>query len=105
MEIKTSGLAATSTTEAEYVVASDAAKEALWLGQQAFMFRQAEISSAPIVYRDSQGGVALSKSLVHHNASKHINVRYQFVRDYVILGKIGLEKLPTTDDVVNALTK
>ena len=32
-------------------------------------------------------------------ASKHIEVRYHFVRDCVISGKIGLEKISTTDNV------
>ena len=59
----------TSTTEAEYVAASDAAKEAL-----AHTFRQVDPDSVPVVYSDSQSVVALSKNLVHHNASKHIEV-------------------------------
>ena len=84
---------ATSTTEAEYVAASGAAKEALWLGRVAHTFRQVDFDSAPVVYNDSQGVVALSKNPIHHNASKHIDVHYHFIRDYVISGKIGLEKI------------
>ena len=95
----------TSKTEAEYVAASDAAKEALWLGRLAHTFRQVDSDSAPIVYNDNQGVVALSKNPVHHNASKHIDVRYHFVRDYVILGKIGLEKISTTDNVADGMIK
>ena len=93
------------TTEVEYVAASDAAKEALWLGRLAHMFQQVDSESAPVVYNDSQGVVALSKNPVHHNPSKHIDVPYHFVRDYVIIGKIGLEKIPTTDNVVDGMTK
>ena len=96
---------ATSTTEAKYVAMSDAAKEALWLGRLAHTFRQVESDSAPIVYSDSQGVVALSKNPVHHNASKHIDVRYHFVWDCVILGKIRLEKISTVDNVVDGMTK
>ena len=92
---------ATSTTEAEYVVAFDAAKEALWLGWLACMFRQVEISSTPIVYRDNQGAVALSKNLVHHNASKHIDIQHHFVWDYVTSRKLGLEKISTTDNIAD----
>ena len=96
---------ATSLTEAEYVVAFDATKEALWLGRLAHTFRQVDSDSAPVVYSDSQSAVALSKNPVHHNASKHIEVRYHFVRDCVISGKIGLEKISTTDNVADGMTK
>ena len=89
----------TSTTEAEYVAASDAAKEALWLGRLAHTLRQVNSDSAPVVYSDSQGVVALSKNHVHHNASKHINVRYHIIQDCVISRKFGLEKISTTDNV------
>ena len=85
--------------EAEYVVVSDAAKEALWLGRLAHTFM------APIVYDDSQSAVALSKNTVHHNASKQIDVQYHFVQDCVIAGKIGLEKISTADNVADGMTK
>ena len=65
---------ATSTTEAEYVAASDATKEALWFGRLVHTFRQVDSDSAPVVYSDSQSVVALSKNPAHHNASKHIEV-------------------------------
>ena len=64
-------------TEAEYVVASS----------------------------DNRGVVALSKNTVHHNASKHIDVRYHFVRDCIISGKIGLEKISKVDNVKDGMTK
>ena len=95
----------TSTTEAQYVAVSDAAKEALWLSRLAHTFRQVDPDSAPVVYNDSQSAVALLKNPVHHNASKHIEVRYHFVRDCVISGKIGLEKISTTDNVADGMTK
>ena len=95
----------TSTTEAEYVSASDAAKEALWFGRLAHTFRQVDSDSAPVVYINSQGVVALSKNWVHHKASKHIHIRYHFVPDCVISGKINLEKISTTDNVANGMTK
>ena len=59
MESKPHECTATSTTEAEYITASGAAKEALWLGRLAHTFRQVDSDLVPIVYNDS-----------HHNASK-----------------------------------
>ena len=42
----------TSTTEAKYVAASDAAKDALWLGRLAHTFRQVNSNSAPVINSD-----------------------------------------------------
>ena len=64
----------TSTTEAKYVAASDAVKEALWLYWLAHTFQQVDSDSAPFVYNDSQRVISLSKYSVHHNASKHIDI-------------------------------
>ena len=95
----------TSTTEAEYVAASDAVREALWFGWLAHMFWQVDFDLAPVIYNDSQGVVALLKNPVHHNTSKHIDSRYHFLWDCVILGKIGLEKISTIDNVADGMTK
>jgi hypothetical protein len=86
---------ATSTTEAEYVATSDAAREALWLGRLARTFRKCNSKWTPTVFMDSQGAVALAKNPVHHNASKNIEVRYHFIRDCVTKDLLSLEKVST----------
>jgi hypothetical protein len=105
VEVQTAGLHDDSTTEAEYIVASDAAKEALWLGRLARTFRQCNLKWIPTVFSDSQGVVGLAKNLVHHNASKHIEVGYQFVRDCATKELLSLGKVSTTDNVADAMTK
>jgi hypothetical protein len=95
----------TSTTEAEYVAASDAVKEALWLGRLARTFRQCNSKWILTVFSDSQGAVALAKNLVYHNASKHIEVRNHFVRDCATKEMLSREKISTTDNVANVMTK
>jgi hypothetical protein len=57
------------------------------------------------VFSDSQAAVALAKNPVHHNASKHIEVRYHFVRDCTTKEMLSLEKVSTTDNVADAMTK
>ena len=47
----------------------------------------------------------LSKNSVHHNALKHIHVRYHFVRDCVTSGKLGLEKISTVNNISYGITK
>jgi hypothetical protein len=95
---------ATSATEVEYVVASNAAKEALWLGRLARTFRQYNSKWISTVFSDSQGAVALAKNPVHHNASKHIEVPYHFVRDCATNEMLSLE-VSTTDNVADELRK
>jgi hypothetical protein len=96
---------ASSTTEAQYVATSDAAKEALWVGRLARTFRQCNSKWTPTGFSDSQGVVALAKNPVHHNASKHIEDQYHFIRDCATKELLSLEKISTTDNVVDAMTK
>jgi hypothetical protein len=69
------------------------------------MFRQVNSKWIPTVLNDRQGAVALAKNPVHHNASKHIEVRYHFVRDCATKEMLSLEKVSTTDNVADAMTK
>ena len=55
MEVEIQECTTTSMTKAEYVVASDATKEALWLGRLAHTFWQVDSDSALVVYNDSKG--------------------------------------------------
>ena len=96
---------ATSMTEAEYVAMSDTTKETLWLGQLAYTFRQADPNSVPVLFGDNQGVVTLTKNMVHHNASKHIDVGYHFVLVCIISKKLCLEKILAADNVENGMIK
>jgi hypothetical protein len=96
---------ATSMTEAEYVASSDAVKEALWLERLARTFRQCNSKWTPTVFSDSQGAIALAKNPVHQNASKHIELRYHFVQDCATKELVSPEKISTTDNITDAMTK
>jgi hypothetical protein len=69
------------------------------------MFRECNSKWIPTVFSDSQGAIALTKNPVHHNASKHIEVRYDFVRDCATQGMLSREKISTTDNVADVMTK
>jgi hypothetical protein len=95
---------ALSTVEAEYMAACQAAKDAVWL--RAFLGGLGLNASAPTtVHCDSQGAIALAKNPEHHQRSKHIDMRYHFVREQVTGGAIALVYTPTADMVADQLTK
>jgi hypothetical protein len=73
---------ALSFVEAEYMAASVAACEALWL-RKLFLGLFGKDLEAIVIYCDNQSCIRLSKNLVFHDRSKHIDIRYHFIRDCV----------------------
>jgi hypothetical protein len=95
---------ALSTVEAEYMAACQAAKDAVWL--RAFLGGLGLNALTPTtIHCDSQGAIALAKNPEHHQRSKHIDMRYHFVREQVTGGAIALVYTPTADMVADQLTK
>ena len=93
-----------SSTEAEYIAQTHAAKEALWL--RSFL---RELHSAPddllILNCDNQGAIALAKDNKFHMHTKHIDVHYHFIREAVEDGKVAVQYIPTGDNVSDIFTK
>jgi hypothetical protein len=58
-----------------------------------------------IILADNQGAIKLSKNPQHHNRTKHIDVRYHFIRKCSQDGLIELAYIPTTEMVADILTK
>ena len=54
---------------------------------------------------DSQSAIHLTKNQVQHARTKHIDVRFHFVREIVDEGKILLQKIKTADNPADMLTK
>ncbi|XP_031249939.1 secreted RxLR effector protein 161-like [Pistacia vera] len=96
-------LVALSTTEAKYVAVTDAFKEAIWL--QGILREAKLLNGLVIVYSDSQSAIHLGKNLVYHERTKHVNVRYHFVRDMISRKELNLMKIPTKDNTVDMATK
>ncbi|GJW90032.1 retrovirus-related pol polyprotein from transposon TNT 1-94, partial [Tanacetum coccineum] len=94
---------AISTTEAEYVSAGKACQHALWM-KQALIDYDVRLDDVPIMC-DNKGAIDLSKNLVQHSRTKHIEIRPHFLRDNVQKGHISVEKVPSVDNIVDILTK
>ena len=73
----------------------------VWL----LMLRQSVPSWIPVVLDDNQGAVAVARNPIHHNALKHIEVRFDFIWECVTSGKLSLEKVSMADNIANGMTK
>ena len=80
-----------------------ACKEAIWIRR---LCSDIGVDAGKITIScDSQSAIRLAKNPTFHTRTKHIDVQFHFVRDMVEDGKINLEKVDTTKNVANALTK
>lgn len=97
-------IVALSTTESEYVAAAHATKEALWI--QHLMSEIFDFSVRPItLFSDNKSAIALAQDSQFHARTKHIDVRYHFIRWVIENRAIRLIYCPTEEMVADALTK
>ena len=94
---------ALSTTEAKYIAAAEACKELLWMkrSMQELGFKQQHY----VVYCDNQSAIHLNKNSTFHARSKHIDVRYHWMRDALNDNLFEIEKIHTDNNGSDMLTK
>ena len=94
---------ALSTTEAEYMAITEAVKEAIWLHG---LLDDLGVGQKHVtVFCDSQSAIHLAKNQVYHARTKHIDVRYHFVREIIEEGVVLVQKIKTDDNPADMLTK
>ncbi|VDC01728.1 unnamed protein product [Peniophora sp. CBMAI 1063] len=97
---------ALSSTEAEYVALTHAARELLWLCRLVLKLFPEQAQVKPnVLHCDNQGAGFLAKDPVYHARSKHIEIRYHFIRQIVELGKAVVKYVTTDKQVADGLTK
>ena len=93
-----------STTEAEYVAAAEAVKDVIWIKRLL-----SEISTTPLsncsLLLDNQSAIKLIKNPEFHKRTKHIDVRYHFIRDRYEEGIFKLSYVCSQDQLADILTK
>ena len=94
---------ALSTTEAEYMAVTEAVKEAIWL--QGLLGDLGIEQKHVKVHCDSQSAIHLAKNQVYHARTKHIDVRYHFVREILEEGGVIIQKIQTTENPADMMTK
>ena len=95
---------APSTAKSEYVVACSASCEEIWLQKllsDLFYFQM----DATCMHCDNQSCVNFSENPVFHDKSKHIEMKYHYIRDMVQRGVVKLQYFVTEEQIADVLTK
>eukprot|EP00253_Pinus_taeda_P011790 PITA_11790 len=102
---KKQSIVALSTAQAEYVAATAAACQAVWMRRMLRSLGQ-EQAKARVIFCDNSSPIALSKNSVFHKRTKHIDTRFHYIRELVKNnGEIVLEHCRTQEQVADILTK
>ncbi|GKA62224.1 hypothetical protein Tco_0761743 [Tanacetum coccineum] len=94
---------AMSLDEAEYVAAAGCCANILWMKSQ--------LTDYDIIYEkvpifcDNTSAIAISNNPVLHSRTKHIDIRYHFIRDHILKGDIELHFIPTQYQLADIFTK
>ncbi|GJT86833.1 putative ribonuclease H-like domain-containing protein [Tanacetum coccineum] len=102
-QCKKQTVVANSTTEAEYIAASNCCGQVLWIQNQlldyGYNFMQTKI------HIDNESTICIVKNPVFHSKTKHIEIRHHFIRDSYEKKLIQMIKIHTDQNVADLLTK
>jgi hypothetical protein len=96
---------ALSTAEAEYYALAEASKEAIHIRQLVGQIFPSVEEVATPVHIDNKGAGHMAENMVNNKRTKHIDIRYHFVRHYIRDKKVELFHVPTHLNVSDILTK
>ena len=97
---------AASTCEAEYIAASEAAHEGIWMKELITDLGVVPSASGPMtLFCDNTGAIAIAKEPRFHRKTKHIKRRYNSIQDHVQSGVIDICKVHTDLNIADPLTK
>ncbi|GKB21993.1 retrovirus-related pol polyprotein from transposon TNT 1-94 [Tanacetum coccineum] len=94
---------AMSSAEAEYVAAAGCCAQVLWIKSQLADY-DVLYDKVPI-FCDNTSAIAISNNPVLHSRTKHIDIRYHFIRDHILKGDIELHFVPTDLQLADIFTK
>nr|GEY72248.1 retrovirus-related Pol polyprotein from transposon TNT 1-94 [Tanacetum cinerariifolium] len=92
-----------STTKVEYMVMTEAVKEAIWL--QGLLSKLGIKQKFVTMHSDSQSAIHITKNQVYHARSKHIDVRYHFIREILEEDGVRIQKIYTSKNLADMVTK
>ena len=93
-----------STCEAEYVAATSCVCQAIWLRNLLKELHLPQEESTEI-FIDNKSALALAKNPVFYDPSKHIDIRFHFIREYVTKKEVELKFVKSQDQIADIFTK
>jgi hypothetical protein len=96
--------AATSTAEAETIALAYATSEALWIRNLLLELRIYEPFPLPL-FCDNRAAISFTQDPICDGKVKHIDIKFHFVRDYVLAKKIKIQHIPTSAMLADIFTK
>ncbi|KAL7154984.1 hypothetical protein ABFS83_03G042100 [Erythranthe nasuta] len=94
---------ALSTTEAEYIAATEAVKEGLWL--RGFFEEMSGKVKEITLHCNSQSALFLMRNPMFHERTKHIEIKLHFIRQVIEAGKVKDVKVASEENPADSLTK
>lgn len=101
---KMQDIAAQSTAEADFIAATAAIKQALWL-RKILIDLDLEQQESTEVFLGNQAAIATSHNPVFHARTKHFNIRLYFFREVQEVGQVKLVYCRSEDQVADLFTK
>ena len=92
-----------STAEAENVSGSLATQELIWLKRLVSEVKGG--NEIPTLMQDNQGAIAMSKNPVKHTRTKHIDIKYHFIREKLLNNEFKVQYCPTNEMIADIMTK
>jgi hypothetical protein len=94
---------ALSTAEAEYIAASHCCAQLLWM-RQTLRDYDYKLSKDPLLC-DNESAIRMTDNPVEHSRTKHIDIRYHFLRDHQQKGNIKIAYVNTNNQLTGIFTK
>ena len=96
---------ALSTAEAEFVALASAAQEAVWL-KLLLSYIDPDCNDDSIsINEDNQSAICIAKNPKNNGRTKHIDIKYNFIRELINDGKINVNYCPTYSMLADIFTK
>jgi hypothetical protein len=91
------------TTEVEYIVITEGVKEAIWV--KGLLEKILVETGSIFIFCDSQSAIQMVKDQMYHDRSKHIDVKFYFVRQVTSSSIVKIKKIAISHNPADMMTK